>query len=110
MNILVLNAGSSTLKFQLVRTDQERIGNDTDERLARGIVDRIGGEAPLRFSSGDRTLKTARPIRDHRAAVDAVLRWLASDESGTGLTAMRDIDAVGHRVVHGGEQFSDSVK
>jgi len=110
MNILVLNAGSSTLKFQLVRTDQERIGNDTDERLARGIVDRIGGEALLRFSSGDRTLKTARPIRDHRAAVDAVLRWLASEESGTDLTAMRDIDAVGHRVVHGGEQFSNSVK
>jgi len=110
MNILVLNAGSSSLKFQLVRTDQDRIANDTDERLARGIVDRIGGEALLRFSSGDRTLKTARPIRDHRAAVDAVLRWLASGESGTDLSAMRDIDAVGHRVVHGGEQFSKSVK
>ncbi|HEU5209617.1 MAG TPA: acetate kinase [Longimicrobiales bacterium] len=110
MNILVLNAGSSSLKFQLVRTDQERIANDTDERLARGIVDRIGGEALLRFSSGNRSLKTARPIRDHRAAVDAVLRWLASEESGTDLSAIRDIDAVGHRVVHGGEQFSKSVK
>lgn len=110
MNILVLNAGSSTLKFQLVRTDQERMANDTDERLARGIVERIGGEALLRFSSGNRSLKTARPIRDHRAAVDAVLRWLASEESGTDLSAMRDIDAVGHRVVHGGERFSKSVK
>ena len=110
MNILVLNAGSSSLKFQLVRTNQERIANDTDERIARGLVDRIGGEALLRFSSGDRTLKTAQPIRDHRAAVDAVLRWLASDESGSTLSAVRDIDAVGHRVVHGGEQFSNSVK
>ena len=110
MNILVLNAGSSSLKFQLVRTDEERIANDTDQRLARGIVDRIGGEALLHFTAGDRQLKTARPIRDQRAAVDAVLRWLASEESGPDVGGMREIDAVGHRVVHGGERFSRSVR
>ncbi len=110
MNVLVLNAGSSSLKFQLVRTDEQRMASDTDERLARGLVDRIGGEALLRFSSGDRTLKTAQPIRDHRAAVDAVLRWLSSEESGTDVAAVRDIDAVGHRVVHGGEEFTRSVR
>lgn len=110
MNILVLNAGSSTLKFQLVRTDEDRIAADTDERLARGIVDRIGGEALLRFSSGDLTLKDARPVRDHRSAVDAVLRWLSSEESGPEVASVRDIDAVGHRVVHGGERFSRSVR
>ena len=110
MNVLVLNAGSSTLKFQLVRTDEDRIAADTDERLARGVVDRIGGEALLRFSSGGRTLKDARPIRDHRSAIDTVLRWLSSEESGADVAGVRDIDAVGHRVVHGGERFSRSVR
>src|SRR5690606_40051339 len=77
---------------------------------SRGIVDRIGGEALLHCTAGDRQLKTARPIRDQRAAVDAVLRWLASEESGPDVGGMREIDAVGHRVVHGGERFSPSVR
>jgi acetate kinase len=110
MNVLVLNAGSSSLKFQLVRTDEARIAGDTDERLARGMIDRIGGEALVRFEAGERTLNTAQPVRDHRAAVDVVLRWLASAESGPEVAAIRDIDAVGHRVVHGGERFSLSVR
>ena len=51
MNVLVINAGSSTLKFQLVRTDAERIAAHTDEKLARGQIERIGGEA-VRVASG----------------------------------------------------------
>jgi acetate kinase len=107
MNILVLNAGSSSLKFQLIATDEQRIANNTDERLARGSIDRIGTQAVVRFQAGDVHTNTAHPIRDHRAAVDAVLRWINSDASG--LPGIRAIDAVGHRVVHGGERFTRSV-
>lgn len=106
MIILVLNAGSSSLKFQIIETDETRIAEDTDRRIARGVIDRIGGEAILRFSAGDTSFQTAQPIRDHRAAVDAVLRWMNGTESGL---SVRMIDAVGHRVVHGGERFTRSV-
>jgi acetate kinase len=107
MNVLVLNAGSSSLKFQLIRTDQERIASDTDERLARGVIDRIGGEALITLElTGQPVKRTAAPVRDHRAAVEAALRWLGEEATGTGFRA---IDAVGHRVVHGGERFSRSV-
>jgi acetate kinase len=102
MNILVLNAGSSSLKFQLISTDENRIASDTDERLARGVVERIGSEALINFSAGRTSLHTAQPIRDHRAAVDFVLHWLVSEN-------VASIDAVGHRVVHGGESFTRSV-
>jgi acetate kinase len=110
MNVLVLNAGSSTLKFQVVRTDEQRISSDTDERLAKGLVDRIGGEALLVFEGRHgEPRRTAAPIRNHAAAVSAVLQWLASEGSDTGLSGMRDIDAVGHRVAHGGERFTRSL-
>ena len=82
MNILVLNTGSSSLKFQVVDTDQERIATDTDRKLARGNVERIGSQALLRFESGEgHVLRDARPIRDHRSAIDVALRWLVSEES-----------------------------
>ena len=107
MNVLVLNAGSSSLKFEVIRTDQERIAADSDERLAGGVIDRIGGEALIRLEmAGKPTRKTAGAIRDHRAAVEAALRWLGDEETGAGF---RGIDAVGHRVVHGGEKFTRSV-
>jgi acetate kinase len=110
MNVLVLNAGASSVKFQLISTDTARIGADTDERLARGIVERIGGEALVSFVAKDgRSYRTAMPIRTHRAAIEAILRWIAGEESDTGVGALRDIDAVGHRVVHGGERFTQSV-
>ncbi|HSK17559.1 MAG TPA: acetate kinase [Longimicrobiales bacterium] len=107
MNVLVLNAGSSSLKFEVIRTDQERIAADSDERLAGGVIDRIGGEALIRLEmAGKPPRKTAGAIRDHRAAVEAALRWLGDEETGAGF---RGIDAVGHRVVHGGEKFTRSV-
>jgi acetate kinase len=110
MNVLVLNAGASTVKFQLIRTDPDRIANDTDERMARGIVERIGGEALVAFEEEGRPpRREARPIRTHRAAIESILGWLAGEESDTGIGALRDIDAVGHRVVHGGERFTRSV-
>ncbi|HZS05377.1 MAG TPA: acetate kinase [Blastocatellia bacterium] len=111
MNILVLNCGSSTIKFQLIATDQERIAQNADERLARGVIERIGGEAVIsaQAEGGTAQRSTAR-LRDIRAAVDYIIRWLTSDESGVqAITNVADIQAVGHRVVHGGERFKQSV-
>lgn len=111
MNVLVLNSGSSTLKFELVVTDPERMRRDDDHRLARGVVERIGGEAVLELTVGDgpKRVETAR-LADTRAAVDWILRWIASPDSGSGIAGLADIDAVGHRVVHGGEAFRSSVR
>lgn len=107
MNVLVLNVGSSTLKFQVIRTDAEAIAEDRDERLARGTIERIGGEAVIRVRAGEgETRVRTASLRDLRAAVDWVLRWLTEAEVVDGLAA---IDAVGHRVVHGGERFQSSV-
>ncbi|HEX6059939.1 MAG TPA: acetate kinase [Gemmatimonadaceae bacterium] len=111
MNILVLNAGSSTLKFQLVRTDRERIAENRDEKLARGVVERIGGESIFTATGGAgvRVTHTA-PLRDHRAAVDFVIGWLVGDESQVPISSVAEIEAAGHRVVHGGERFVRSVR
>mgnify|MGYP001352921549 CR=1 FL=1 len=107
MNILVLNAGSSSLRFQLVRTDQDRIASDADERIARGIIDRIGGEALIRLDAvGRPPTHTAAAVRDHSDAIETALRLVGE---AAGLSGFREIDAVGHRVVHGGERFTDSV-
>ncbi|BAH39263.1 MAG TPA: acetate kinase [Gemmatimonas aurantiaca] len=111
MNILVLNAGSATLKFQVVVTDAQRIAADQDEKLIRGQIERIGGESviTLRLPDGSSRKRTAA-LRDLRAAVDWLVGFVTSAESGTGLSARADLHAVGHRVVHGGEQFRNSVR
>ena len=111
MNVLVLNVGSSSLKFQLVRTDQERLTANTDEKLARGLIERLGGEAVLTLRGGDGvTRTTTAPLRDHKAAVEYVIGWLVGADSGVALGGRAEIDAVGHRVVHGGERFTRSVR
>ncbi len=112
MHVLVLNVGSSTLKFQLIRTDAERIAANADERLARGQVERIGGEAILILEAGpDRApRRTVASLRNHAAAVEHVLRWLTDARTGSGIDALGQIEAVGHRVVHGGEHFTRSVR
>jgi acetate kinase len=111
MNVLVLNCGSSTVKFQLIATDLERIAQDTDERLARGVVERIGGEAIITFeATGKEPLRSTAPVRDTRAAVETVIRWVTSADSGIdAVKTVADVHAVGHRVVHGGERFKQSV-
>jgi acetate kinase len=109
VNVLVLNAGSSTLKFQLVRTDADRMAADRDEKLARGSVERIGGEAIYAIRAGSANVgRGTAALRDHRAAVEFILRWLVDEASGTGIAQVGDIEAVGHRVAHGGEQFRRS--
>jgi acetate kinase len=111
VKILVLNAGSSSLKFQLIETDGDAIAGSTDRRLARGQIDRIGGAAIVTTTAGDAPpSKTTAIIRDHTAAVEQVLAWLVSEASGLALSRIGEIDAVGHRVVHGGERFGHSTR
>lgn len=110
MNVLVLNAGSSSLKFQIIATDPDRIKENRDERFCRGQIERIGEEAI--FTAQVRKnpeQKWTAPVRDIPAALDALLRWLASDKAGIAeIRGLADIHAVGHRVVHGGEVFTQS--
>ena len=110
MNVLVLNVGSSTVKFQLIRTDKERIEEDRDEKLATGVVERIGGEAVLSlWTESTGKTRTTASIRDIPGAIDWILKWLASDSSEVDIRSLAEIEAVGHRMVHGGEAFSHSV-
>ena len=111
MNVLVLNCGSSSVKFQLISTDLERIEQDADKRLAHGLVERVGGAGIVTFTAeGKEPKRFAEPVRDTRSAVEMILRWAISEESGvTEVNSVADIHAVGHRVVHGGERFTSSV-
>ncbi|MBA3712584.1 MAG: acetate kinase [Pyrinomonadaceae bacterium] len=111
MNILVLNCGSSSVKFQIIATDLDRIAQNTDERLARGAVERVGGEAIIMLhAEGGAAQRSTAPLRDTRAAVDLIIRWACSESSGIAdVRSVADIHAVGHRVVHGGERFTHSV-
>lgn len=108
MKVLVVNSGSSSLKFQLIETSLKHIEADSDRCLARGIVERIGGQALIHFEAeGLPASKGAAPIRDHKQAVERVLQWFLNDTKLLGSAA--DIVGVGHRVVHGGERFQKSV-
>jgi acetate kinase len=103
MKILVLNCGSSTLKFQLIETAAAPKSTADDVKLARGIVDRIGSAATLRFEAvgvSENHQETA--VRNHEEAVGKVIEWLSSHAE------LRVFDAVGHRVVHG-DRFTSSV-
>jgi len=112
MNVLVLNCGSSSVKFQIVDTDLDKIGSDTDSRQARGVIERVGSHALITLhAEGRGKVVEDAPIRDHRAAVDRIIRWIVSPESGIpGIRSLADLHAVGHRVVHGGERFKRSVR
>ncbi|HUI82573.1 MAG TPA: acetate kinase [Candidatus Binatia bacterium] len=110
MNVLVLNSGSSSFKFQIIATDLERIRQHTDRRLCRGEVERIGGEAIVSFQAGSEAKRRfTASLRDIPAALDYLMRYVASDKSGISeIGSSADIHAVGHRVVHGGEKFAES--
>lgn len=110
MNVLVLNAGSSSLKFQIIATDPQRIKQDQDDRILRGEVDGIGGEAIVKVRYRSEPSKTVTsPLRDMGSALDYLLRYIASDRSGIAeIKSAGDVHAVGHRVVHGGEKFKES--
>lgn len=108
MNILVINCGSSTVKFQLIETSPEHINSNTDRLLAKGEVDRIGSsEAMVTYQvTGAAATRTVKAIRDHTQAVQAALDCLTGP---SGLVKdLGEIEGVGHRVVHGGEALQAS--
>lgn len=105
MNILVVNCGSSTVKYQLFRMEDE----DRYEVVARGIVERIGiPGSRLEHRSALDTFVEERPVPNHRVALELVIAALTSGETRV-LSGVGEIDAIGHRVVHGGEKFTGSV-
>ncbi|MFH1724399.1 MAG: acetate kinase [Elusimicrobiota bacterium] len=112
MNVLVLNCGSSTVKFQIIQTDKDLIEADKDKRLAEGVIERIGSQCLITIKvGGNHKEKKAMPLRDHREAIDFILRWIISQESKIeSVNSLADIHAVGHRVVHGGERFRMSAR
>ena len=102
MKILVVNAGSSSLKYQLIDMDGEK-------ELAKGLVERIGIEgSKLKHSAGDKKTEIVEPIPDHEAAAQLMLKILQDPEFGV-IKSTDEIGAVGHRVLHGGSAFTASV-
>ena len=107
MIILVLNCGSSSLKYQLL----DMRSNDDFSLLAKGLVERIGMEMGdiTHTVTGREKEKLRLPIKDHAEGINQVLALLTDKDKGI-LKSVSEIDAVGHRVAHGGEFFSSSVK
>lgn len=105
MNVLVVNSGSSSVKYQVVDTT-------TGDPLVVGMIERIGAGGALlsqeRASDG-RRIRESAPILDHRDAIRAILDLIVHPERG-GVSSLDEIGAVGHRVVHGGEDFTESVR
>ena len=102
MKILVVNAGSSSLKYQLIDMDGEK-------ELAKGLVERIGIEGSrLKHSAGDKKTEISQEIPDHEAAAQLMLKILQDPEFGV-IKSTDEIGAVGHRVLHGGSAFTASV-
>ncbi len=104
MKVLVINAGSSSLKYQLIDMENEQL-------LAKGLCERIGIDGHLKHTPlvGDKPVFNEDiPLPSHAEAIAAVIDKLTSAEYGV-VGSMKEIDAVGHRVVHGGEKFASSV-
>ena len=111
MNILVLNTGSSSLKFQIIDTDIEKIEASEDKQLAKGIIERIGSQAVLTFEvPGQPKRKESMLIKDHKEAIQQIINWITADSTTIeGINSLQDIHAIGHRTVHGGEKFNGSI-
>ena len=102
MNVLVINCGSSSLKYQLIDSESEAV-------LAKGICERIGIDGRLVYQkSGCDKEITDIDMPTHKQGIQAVLDALVNPKTGA-ITSLSEIDAVGHRVVHGGEKFASSV-
>jgi len=108
MIVLVLNCGSSSVKFQLIRADPR--GSAEDRTLAKGLIENIGGSAVLKYEAeGRKAIKETAEILEHKIAVERSLELLTRPDVGV-IRDRREIEAVGHRVVHGGERFKTSVR
>ncbi len=101
MNVLVINCGSSSLKYQLIDSETEQV-------LAKGLCERIKIDGRLKHTpAGKETIVLDSPMPDHTAAVELVLKMLTDKEHGV-ISSLDEIGAVGHRIVHGGEKFAAS--
>lgn len=102
MNILVINCGSSSLKFQLIDAA-------TEKQIAKGLCERIGieGSQLVYQPAGGEKEETATPMPDHTKAIELVLNALTNEKTGV-VKSLDEIGAVGHRIVHGGEKFASS--
>lgn len=103
MNILVINSGSSSLKFQVINMENEEI-------LAKGLVERIGIEGSrLKYEPADKEkILIDQDIPSHKEAIELVLKTLVDEKHGI-LSSLDEITAIGHRVLHGGEKYSASI-
>ena len=101
MNVLVVNAGSSSLKYQLFDTSKNEV-------LAKGICERIGIDGKIEHKIGSEKYTEETPIPNHTVATQLVVKYLTDEKMGC-VKSMDEIEAVGHRVVHGGEYFSESM-
>src|SRR6056297_4246785 len=103
MKVLVVNCGSSSLKYQLIDMADESV-------MAKGLVERIGIEGSIltHESAGKEKKVIEEPMKDHKKALELVLDAVVNKEYGA-VESMNEIEAIGHRVVHAGEKFSDSV-
>jgi acetate kinase len=109
VKVLVLNCGSSSVKFQLVETDEEAASSGRDRALAKGLVENVGGPAVIRYeAAGRRAVRETREVLEHKIAVESALDMLSREDIGV-VRSRGEIEAVGHRVVHGGERFKTSV-
>jgi len=109
MKVLVLNCGSSSLKFQLIETDESMAREGRDRTLAKGLVEDAGGTAVLHYEAeGKKPVRDAIGAFQHRTAVERALAVMTDPETGV-IPHKDEIGAVGHRVVHGGERFQSSV-
>ena len=104
MKVLVINAGSSSLKYQLLDTGSQNV-------LAKGLCERIGIDGKFTYKAPGKAVVDARDVAmpTHSEAIQTVLNALVDPENGV-IASMKEIDAVGHRVVHGGETFAHSVR
>ena len=102
MNILVINCGSSSLKFQLIDSESEK-------QIAKGLCERIGidGSQLVYQPAGGEKEETVTPMPDHTKAIELVLNALTNEKTGV-VKSLDEIGAVGHRIVHGGEKFAAS--
>ncbi len=102
MNVLVINCGSSSLKFQLINSDTEKV-------LAKGLCERIGIDGSLTYQpEGGEKVKSDKAMPTHTEAIQFVIDALTDADTGV-VNSLSEIGAVGHRVVHGGEKFASSV-
>lgn len=101
MKILVMNCGSSSLKYQLIDMENENV-------LAKGLCERIGIEGSKIKHEGNGKFETEKPMHDHTEAIKMVIDALLDPNHGV-IKSIDEVNAVGHRVVHGGEYFSNSV-